>query len=533
MVAWAARASGGASRVTATLTSSRPSPPPSVGGVKTERTGTDDRTTPARTSGWSGVPLATTATRSPARSSPAAACSGATATLIATRPGPSAGPPSTMAAGGRTCPATSGTLATRPTTRPRSPTPRVATPGARPSSATRTSWSPTTCPAGTSRATTSTGTRCPARWMTATVPSTPASSKASPITTRRSIRRSRAVDRGTAVAVISRLLRRPHQSHVSGPSFWTGFLTYGRAILAASANQPLTVRAHRWPAGRRREPRVWIVGGWTRHIAARYSTNDIHSSWNDSSPPSEAVLASSPTAGTRTGSPPSYGHAARPISRPGLLRGPPEVLDAPLAAVMGWAAFGRAGRQTSGASSLKRTPCMADQPNAHQPAPTTWSRPTAWAAYAAWALALLSAVPSFYWAAGGTIGLDTVGGAIEDLARARDPAGVALGIGAGILKVAGGLLALALVRPWGQRVPRRLLLGVAWAASVILMAYGGLLVAVGALVLAGAISPAGPVDRMALWWHVVLWDLWFLVWGLLLGVAAWHYGRESRGRGAQ
>jgi hypothetical protein len=53
-------------------------------------------------------------------------------------------------------------------------------------------------------------------------------------------------------------------------------------------------------------------------------------------------------------------------------------------------------------------------------------------------------VPSFYWALGGTAGLDTVGGAIEELARTRDPAGVALGLGAGLLKVAGGLLALAL-----------------------------------------------------------------------------------------
>jgi Protein of unknown function (DUF3995) len=176
---------------------------------------------------------------------------------------------------------------------------------------------------------------------------------------------------------------------------------------------------------------------------------------------------------------------------------------------------------------------MTDQPKAHQPAPTRRSRPTAWTAYAACALALLSAVPSFYWAAGGTIGLDTLGGAIEDLARARDPAGVALGISAGVLKVAGGLLALALVRPWGQLVPRRLLLGVAWVASVVLTTYGGLLVALGALVLAGVIRPAGPVDRMALWWHVLLWDLWFLVWGLLLGVAAWHYGRESRDRGAR
>jgi hypothetical protein len=178
-------------------------------------------------------------------------------------------------------------------------------------------------------------------------------------------------------------------------------------------------------------------------------------------------------------------------------------------------------------------PWMGDQPNLHPPAPPTRSHPTAWAAYAACALAWLSAVPSFYWALGGTAGLDTVGGAIEQLARTRDPAGIALGLGAGVLKVAGGLLALALVRPWGQAIPGRLLGGVAWAASVVLTGYGGLLVAVGALVLGGLISPAGPIDRTALRWHVFLWDLWFLVWGLLLGVAAWQYGRESRRRGTR
>jgi hypothetical protein len=96
---------------------------------------------------------------------------------------------------------------------------------------------------------------------------------------------------------------------------------------------------------------------------------------------------------------------------------------------------------------------MADPPGAHRPAPPTRSRATAWAAYAACALALLYAVPSFYWALGGTAGLDTVGGAIEELDRSRDPAGVALGIGAGVLKVAGALLALALVRPWARRSP--------------------------------------------------------------------------------
>ncbi len=107
---------------------------------------------------------------------------------------------------------------------------------------------------------------------------------------------------------------------------------------------------------------------------------------------------------------------------------------------------------------------MAEHARVHgSPQPDRQAR-AAWAGYAAGALAWLSAVPSFDWAVGGTAGLDTVGGTIEQLARARDPAGVALGMGAGILKVAGGLLAL--VRPWGRRVPRRLLLGVAaWYAG--------------------------------------------------------------------
>jgi hypothetical protein len=185
--------------------------------------------------------------------------------------------------------------------------------------------------------------------------------------------------------------------------------------------------------------------------------------------------------------------------------------------MIGWAVIGREGGQTClvpDPASME-APCMTEQPTGHQPAASTRPSRTAWAAYAACALALLSAIPSFYWAAGGTIGLDTVGGAIEELARARDPAGVAL------------------VRPRGRRVPRRLLGGVAWAASVVLTLYGGLLVAVGALVLAGVIRPAGPVDRTALRWHVLVWDLWFVVWGLLLGLAAWHYGRQSRDRGAR
>jgi len=57
--------------------------------------------------------------------------------------------------------------------------------------------------------------------------------------------------------------------------------------------------------------------------------------------------------------------------------------------------------------------------------------------------------------------------------------------------------------------------------------YGGVLVVVGALVLTGVINRAGPVDRAALRWHVLVWDSWFLLWGLLLGLVVVSRRRDA------
>jgi hypothetical protein len=134
-------------------------------------------------------------------------------------------------------------------------------------------------------------------------------------------------------------------------------------------------------------------------------------------------------------------------------------------------------------------------------------------------LAFASAALSLYWTAGGTLLLDTVGGAIEDLARERSLGAVALGTATALLKVAAGILALALVHPRGGRRSRRLVLLANGAASAILCVWGAANVVVGALVLGGAITASGDVDRHALRWHVLVWDMWFLVWGLALAVA--------------
>jgi hypothetical protein len=154
------------------------------------------------------------------------------------------------------------------------------------------------------------------------------------------------------------------------------------------------------------------------------------------------------------------------------------------------------------------------------------------AAYAAALVALAYALVSLYWAVGGRGLTATIGGYVEQMARHGGAAVVLLALAATAAKVAGGLLALALVRPWGRVLPRRWVLIGSAAASVLLIVYGGLNVAAGALVLSGVIHPSGSVDRSALRWHAGVWDLWFLVWGILLAVATVSYWRRTANRTA-
>jgi Protein of unknown function (DUF3995) len=149
------------------------------------------------------------------------------------------------------------------------------------------------------------------------------------------------------------------------------------------------------------------------------------------------------------------------------------------------------------------------------------------AAYAAGGLAFAYALVSLYWALGGHALVTTVGGYVEQFARRGGALPVLIALAAAAAKAAGGLLALALVRPWGRMVPRRWLLVASSAASALLVGYGGLNVLAGALVLLDVIHPAGQVDRTALRWHVGVWDLWFLVWGILLTLATIGYWRRT------
>jgi hypothetical protein len=149
--------------------------------------------------------------------------------------------------------------------------------------------------------------------------------------------------------------------------------------------------------------------------------------------------------------------------------------------------------------------------------------------YAACGWAFLFAALSFYWALGGTVGAETVSPAIAQLARAHVPWVIAALWISALLKVVSGLVALALVQPWGSRVPRWILLLLAWGAGTLLFGHGGLFFAVGVLALSGTIHVSTPAA--VLHWYTFLWGPWWLLGGLLFLLAAWSSVRRSpRGR---
>lgn len=153
------------------------------------------------------------------------------------------------------------------------------------------------------------------------------------------------------------------------------------------------------------------------------------------------------------------------------------------------------------------------------------------AGYAACAWALAFAAVSFYWAAGGSAGADTIGPALTSLALARDPEFVAILWITGVLKAFAGLLALALVRPWGRLIPRWLLLLAGWGTGVALILYGGASFVQHALMVTGVIGIPAGLGVTAARWHLLLWDPWWLLGGILFAVTAWRFGRETSARG--
>jgi Protein of unknown function (DUF3995) len=149
-------------------------------------------------------------------------------------------------------------------------------------------------------------------------------------------------------------------------------------------------------------------------------------------------------------------------------------------------------------------------------------------AYAAAAWALVFAAMSFYWAAGGTVGLETLGVELEREARARDPDTIALVWATGGLKVVGGVLALALAGHWRTLLPQRLVEWAGWAVGILLTIYALANFVQHALMETGAIDTPASLGSTAVGWHLALWDPFWLLGGILFTAAAWRYRERER-----
>lgn len=151
-----------------------------------------------------------------------------------------------------------------------------------------------------------------------------------------------------------------------------------------------------------------------------------------------------------------------------------------------------------------------------------------WAGYAACLWALVFAAMSVYWALGGAMGLDTLSPTIQALASERDPEFVANMWITGVLKIGGGMLALVLIRPLGEWLPRRLVLVMAWGGTAILLVHGGDFLVRGVLWGSGVLAVPESVDSMVVRGYTFLWGPWWLVGGGLFGTAALDYTRRTR-----
>ncbi len=151
---------------------------------------------------------------------------------------------------------------------------------------------------------------------------------------------------------------------------------------------------------------------------------------------------------------------------------------------------------------------------------------TIWVSYAAATWAFVFAAMSFYWAVGGTVGIDTL--SPEIVTMARNPWFTMIVWGTGAMKVVAGILALTLVRQWAQRI-RWFLLIVNWGMGGFMVLYAGANLIARGLMAFGILSTPVSMHSTAAWWHLIFWDPWWLLGGILFCVASWiaqHYSRN-------
>ncbi|MFB7631155.1 DUF3995 domain-containing protein [Streptomyces sp. NPDC056149] len=142
----------------------------------------------------------------------------------------------------------------------------------------------------------------------------------------------------------------------------------------------------------------------------------------------------------------------------------------------------------------------------------------------AWSVAF--AALHFYWALGGSWGLSVAAG---PLAGERPGWFVAVGLwGVGALCLVGGGLGWRLSRPLPGGPAESAIRALGWCACAVLLVRG---IAIEVMLLIGTAGPERDISPAQRLWTLVLWNPWFLVGGLVFGLAAREFGRARGPRG--
>jgi len=133
---------------------------------------------------------------------------------------------------------------------------------------------------------------------------------------------------------------------------------------------------------------------------------------------------------------------------------------------------------------------------------------------------MVFAAISVHWLLGGTVGINTLANVIQEAAAENDRDFRIMTWVTVELKVLGGLLALATIRPWGRVIPRRVLLAGLVAAGVLLTLYGVAGFVEKALMLSGVIDIPASMGEGPARWYLVLWEPWWILGGVLFLLTA-------------
>lgn len=145
---------------------------------------------------------------------------------------------------------------------------------------------------------------------------------------------------------------------------------------------------------------------------------------------------------------------------------------------------------------------------------------TTWFIYAGIVWTLLFTIMSFYWAAGGMIGVKSLGGKIYEMALNRDPGFIPVVWATGFVKLGGGLLLLCLIKSRSSRTKiRRSLTFICISAGIFMILYGlGNFITISL----SAINVLDfELDAFAIKWRLLFWEPFWVIGGIFYVLAGY------------